>query len=230
MKLRHSKHLIVVALAAVAIVILAGDLVQASNMGFKMNRAISNRGPGQGYPVGYELVSLPFRNPYITAQDLCVALTLPGTPGNRATVTQYDVSALGTPISWSCGDAGTPPTLKLRLGVEVISPVAAGGIIVGSHQPGIAHYPIVSRTAGYPTGENLVTIPYHGTAANLADLCTQIGLPNGANVTRYAPPNGTPNSWTCGDAGTPPVMVLGFAVEVLMTGTPTKSTFVPPHF
>ena len=59
-------------LQAVVMILVAGGVSVASNMGFKMNKAIVID-PDQNLvnQPGKNFVSLPYNNPYATAQDLC---------------------------------------------------------------------------------------------------------------------------------------------------------------
>jgi hypothetical protein len=57
---------------AVALFVTSGGLLVASNMGFKMNKALA-RGAVTGTNVGVSWVSIPFNNPYGTFRGLCKA-------------------------------------------------------------------------------------------------------------------------------------------------------------
>jgi hypothetical protein len=214
MTLRHIgwSKLVVVG-AVVLAVILSVGVAQASNMGFKMNKVIQPL--GSPAPKGVNQVALPYKNPYVNAQDVCNALGLSNVaPAGK--VTQSDANTGGT-SSHTCGNAA-PFNLVQRVGVTVTNNTAAGGIIVGSHQanpPGsITLYPLATPA---PKGVNLFPVPYHTTAINAQDLCVDLGLPAGASIKSLDAATGGTSSHTCGNAA-PFGLTLGLAVQVTFSG------------
>src|SRR5206468_1403229 len=65
-------------LLAVAIILAAGGVAVASNMGFKLNRIlVIDPDANSVNNVGKNYVSIPFYNPYPTWADACAAWGLP---------------------------------------------------------------------------------------------------------------------------------------------------------
>lgn len=225
---KWSKLLLGLAVAA-SIVALAGDQALASNMGFKINKVISPKSVNAN--VGQNLVAIPYQNPYANAGQLCAAL---GLTSGFAKVIQNNAQT-GASLSFTCGGA-TPYTLRPREGFKVIEqPTAAGGILVGSHQsnpPGSVT--LYASSANINVGQNLYNVPYHTTNVTAADVCVDLGLPNGSTkVIRNNAATGSSSSFTCGGA-TPYSIVLGEALLInsIPTGTPpiTPGAGHPAHF
>jgi len=220
LRLSVRTKLLAVALVAVSMLILAGGALQASNMGFKMNKVIYAQG-GAGSGVGDNFTALPFRNPYQNAGDVCSALGIPA----GGTIQQIDAQ-FGTPFNFTCG-GGSPFALLQRVGVRARSASLTGGILVGSHAggpPGVTFHAL----GGPPTGDNHFPVLYHGTAATAQDVCSQAGLAAGTStIQRIDAQFGTPVNHTCG-GGAPFALVLGESVRVRTTTL--VSGFVPPHF
>jgi hypothetical protein len=200
----------------VSAALLVGQFTEASNMGFKMNRTISALGAGS---IGTNLVALPYRNPYVNGQDVCVSLGLTAASGR---VTRIN-AATGAKQSHLCGDA---PLFNLvpREGLIVTNPTNAGGIVVGSHSSGNASLAALGAGA---IGTNLFSVPYHTTAANGQDICIQAGLTAGSGrVTRINAGTGAKQSHLCGDT---PLFGLVLGEAVIITD-PSAHVFAPAHF
>src|SRR5213594_2966604 len=75
-RFKPSRLTVAIALSAVVIVLAGGGAV-ASNMGFKMNKALFGRAGGQASPIGDNWVSLPYNKPYSCYSDLCAQAGLP---------------------------------------------------------------------------------------------------------------------------------------------------------
>jgi hypothetical protein len=231
MKLRLSKckwsKLLVGAALVAALVVLAGDHAQASNMGFKMNKVIDPKATNPG--VGVNLVAIPYRNPYANAQDLCDAL---GLTAAQAKVLQ-NVAQTGASLSHTCGNA-SPFSLRGREGFKVTGqPTTAGGILVGSHQanpPGsVTLYPSSTNPG---VGVNLYDLPYHTTNTTADQVCSDLGLPAGSKVIRNIAATGGSQSFTCGGAAAF-TLVLGEALTIsnIPGGVPiTPGPGHPAHF
>jgi hypothetical protein len=207
-----------VALAILAVAALAGS-VEASNMGFKLNKSVV--GPSGGGFIGTNVVSVPFRNPYNNAEDVCVALTLTAGAGNGGVTRSNGAS----PTFHQCG-GGLAFVLISGEGLIVTNPVNTNGILVGSHIPGQAYSFVGPSGAGF-VGTNLYSIPYHTTNVNAEDSCVDLGLTSGAGnggVTRSD--GASPTFHQCG-GGLPFSLVLG---EGLIITNPTGGAAVPSHF
>ncbi len=235
MKLSLSSHskVLVVALVAASMALLAGGVLQASNMGFKMNRVIQAGGVD---PDGFNYVSLPFRNPYKNAQDICDALGL-----NPPAKVQLTHGGSGTVFGpYSC-DTAAPWEFSIandnfRIGVEIFdAPVQTSGILVGSHAggaPGVNIYAGTAATA--PFGVNDFPVLYHGTAADAQDVCTQLGLDPGPPPAAAAHLEardglGGISTHDCGLAF-PFALVLGQYVRITNQTSGNIIGVVVPHF
>jgi hypothetical protein len=229
-----SQKVLAVALVAFSISLLAGGAPQASNMGFKMNKVIQK---GGGDPVGTNWVALPYRNPYVDAQDFCNALGLVAPANIHVTI------ATGTTADHTCGAAGpfvfndvVAGNDYRRIGVVVLdAPATVSGILVGSHAggaPGINIY--AGGDVGDPVGRNDYPVLYHGTAATASDVCNDLVLDSVggpglvAHIQRNNAANGAISDFFCGAAGAF-ALVLGESVRI--TNEPVNHIgVVVPHF
>jgi hypothetical protein len=96
---------------AVGVVLLAGGLATASNMGFKF---VPNIGSSQFFNLG-----LPWNNNYTNAQSL-----LADFGGNAESVTRYNTN--GSLTAWFSG-ASAANNFNLTLGMGVIAKGGSGG-------------------------------------------------------------------------------------------------------
>lgn len=220
---------IVAAVLSVALLVgLAGDTVQASNMGFKHHKQIH---PKDGaFPNGENLVALPFRNPYTNAQDICNALGLAASP--NGVVLQNNANT-GVILSNAPGCNIGNFVLAPRVGIVVRNNAATSGMLVGSHQgnpPGtITLYPV---DGAFPNGRNDHPVVYHSTSVDSEDVCLDLGVPNGNTLLRYDALAGVINSHTCG-AGHLPVgfaLRLGESVRITSTVLVNVAPGRPAHF
>jgi len=139
-------RLTVAATVAAILIVLAGSGAVASNMGFKMNKAIFpavSGTPGKGN----NLVSLPMNNPYGTLNGLCTQTSLPA--GTAVTLKNPETGSQTGALTCTCGIGCPANTTKLDLstqglaysflGVQERMPVSQTAtfsqIIVGSHNP-----------------------------------------------------------------------------------------------
>src|SRR5436309_7283677 len=87
---------------AAALILVAGGVSTASNMGFKINKGLflAPGGPNNNGPnVGVNYVSLPYNNPYGTLAGICTQTPLAGTntqltPINPATRVAHTTNCL----------------------------------------------------------------------------------------------------------------------------------------
>jgi len=242
---------------AVVVMLAASGLASASNMGFKINKAVVEDATAPTDNIGTNWVSLPYNNPYPNAQALCQQLGMRGAvfpaPGDSVTI-QVNSPGADSFQTWTCNSTGTPfalsdpPTLNTGLpstGVQLRFPTGAAGtitsvIIVGSHNPARSVTIPDSEAPPANNNERLFSVPYHTTAVNARDACNQAGLTNvvfpnpGASVIRYFTDGLAGGStgfqtWVCGTAtGTPFSLVLGEAVAIREPNGP--KTFIPAHF
>lgn len=256
-RFKPSRTTVAVALSAV-VIILAGSGAVASNMGFKLNKALLPPGtvtPGAG---GDNWVSIPYNRPYTTVADLCTQLGLP-----TGTSMQQFAPLTGVPLNCSCG-VGTgcagqrldqdqlPAAQKVNglpapyLGIRARNAnftTSTSAIIVGSHNPTQAvllnAIPSASCPSAFGTSANIggvwFSVPYHTTAVTANDLCTQAGLGTGAATVSRQPIGTTPLvTGSCGFSSANFSLVLGEAVKIRRTvGSPANCatlTFIPAHF
>lgn len=228
---KSSRLTVGVIAVAVAILVASGVSV-ASNMGFKMNKAIALAGTGQ---VGNNWTSIPYNNPYGNAGAFCTMTGLSSTGLQRATLTFLNEST-GAFQPATCGSpaAATIPLIPGK-GVQVRQPNITGAptslIIVGSHNPALS---LTIPDAGTgQVGRFWFAVPYHTTAVTGADLCASIGLTSTglqrASITRLNGATGAFSPANCGTAqATALTLVLGEHLQLLEPNGP--KTFTPAHF
>jgi hypothetical protein len=227
----RSSRLTLMVLAAAVVILVAGGIAIASNMGFKLNKPIVFAGVLQK---GNNWTSIPFKNPYSTVGGFCLQTGL--TTGSiKATVVTLDENTGSFSPAISCGTATANSTLLIPgKGLQVRQPNVTGAptsiIIVGSHDASLSL--TVPKAGTGQKGNFWFSVPYHTTAATANDLCLSIGLSTGtikASVTRLDASLGTFTNVFCGTAtaaATP--LVLGESVQLR---DPVQArTFNPAHF
>lgn len=203
---------------------LATETVVASNMGFKNHRQIEALGT---FPIGENLVALPFRNPYTTAQDICDALGLTPSVGE---VLQIDAAG-GVIFSNAPGCGVGDFALIDRVGIIVRNDVATSGMIVGSHQGNPPGGYTVENLGVFPVGQNDFPVPYHTTAVDSEDICADLGIPldnTTHEVQRFDAAGGTIEVHTCGGGNLPNGFALRLGESVRATQTTGAPIAVPP--
>ena len=204
----------------------------ASDMGFRFNMPIYPKFFPP--PQGDNWIALPYLNPYVTAEDLCVALSLPTGPLYPfSRVSQLDATT-GFGSLHECGEPG-PFTIRPGVGVLVQTPFPTptiSGIISGSHPSGTS-YTILPAGFPPPIGWNYYAVPYNSTAVYAQDLCAQFGLPVGTRISWLDPTLPLPYStWDCWDPGGRGFeLVLGQAVLIRNFAPLSPAiTVTPQHF
>jgi len=215
-----------VALVALSMALIAGSALQASNMGFKLNKVI--RPSGALATVGINWVSLPYRHPYQNAQDICNALGLVAPA--KVELTRADI---GEVASHTCGAAGawTFTVARQRIGIEISQQaVQVSGILVGSHAGGTGVNIWQKALTNSPQGRNDYPVLYHGTAVNAQDVCNQLLLdgviPDRAHIERNDGAAGI-STHDCGNVGAFP-LVLGESVRITLETS--NHVVTVPHF
>jgi hypothetical protein len=196
------RHL-VSALVATGIVVAACIPASAANMAFRYQMPIALAGPGQ---IGNNWVSLPYFNPYGTAAGLCTLTGLTSAGVLRAVIAMED-PVTGAFTQVSCGTvAATFMALVPGRCVRIRQPAVVGApasiLLVGSHDPGLA---VTVPDAGPGNiGSFWYAIPWHTTAQNVNELCTQQGLSTGglarASCVQVNPATGAVTAVTCNTA------------------------------
>lgn len=214
---------IAAALSLALVAGLAADSAVASNMGFKNHRQIAAQG---SFPTGENLVALPFRNPYSTAEDICDALGLAPTTGE---VLQIDAS--GGVIFSNSGCGLGDFALLDRVGVIVRNLTATSGMIVGSHQGNPPGSITIYTQGSFPVGRNDFPVPYHTTAVDSEDVCADLGIPldlSSGEIQRIDAAAGVIETHTCGGGNLPNGFALRLGESVRATQTTGAPINVPP--
>lgn len=248
-----ASRLTVAVLAAAAVIVVAGSVATASNMGMKLNKALVT--PLAGTRSGDNWVSIPYNNPYYSAancttaagvsclNDFCVKTGLPlGT-----TFIDVPDQCSGLPSHIACGTtaakstallqaAATAPCIAQPVGVKVRgTAVPASIIIVGSHSSQQLHIEPTDPAALSPEkGAYWFPVPYHTTAVTANDLCTQAGLALGfGTVDTVSASALVPTHVTCGsNAAKTTNLRLGEAARLRDSHVPFPGglNFTPAHF
>lgn len=228
----RSTRLTVAVMAAVVIIAVAGSVAIASNMGFKLNKAIILSGAGQ---IGSNWTSIPYNNPYGNVGAFCTQTGLTSSGLTRASATVLNETT-GLPTTVSCGStAAAALTLIPGKGLQIRQPNVAGAptsiIIVGSHNPTLSI--TVPKSGTGQIGNYWFSVPYHTTAVSANDLCLSSGLTSSgltrASVTRLNAATGLPTTVSCGSTAAAALsLVLGEFVQLREPNGP--KTFIPAHF
>ncbi len=251
--LKHrASRLTVAVLAAAAVIVVAGSVATASNMGFKLNKALARPVVGAGVESGNNWTSIPYRNPYSGGTcNYTVAPALPaGTPCVSAFCSQTGLPPLATtvfqiepvtggPINAACGSAtGNNTALVPGRGVQIRgTTLPASIIIVGSHDPAqVITIPAISKVTPLVANQGNLwfAVPYHTTAVSAADLCTQSGMGNLTGTVRTV--NAGAATGTTVSCGTPTaatlILRLGEAARLRDSSIAAGAvkTFIPAHF
>jgi hypothetical protein len=194
---------------SLALVLVVGGLVVASNMGFKFVPNLSVAGADFW-------VSVPYNNNYTVADDVCTDI------GPNATlVSRFDTSS-GLRQDWTCPFGNNfSITSGEGLFIRVSGPTTP--TVVGSHDPTLA----IPQGGFTVSGRDwFLAIPYHTTAAVADDICGEVG-PNATLVSRFDTGSGLRQDWTC-PFGNNFTINIGEALAVRV-GASTPA-FVPAHY
>ena len=220
MERKTSRDGMLAALLVVAVVLVAGGTVFASNAGFKFNMPLV---PATGAsPLGDNYVAIPYFNPYLTINEFCTQTGL-----GVSNITFFS-TVNGAPNVIVCGSGAGDITpfipgegfrIRPQAGIENI-------IVVGSHDP--TQTILLPQAGGDAlSGNRWVALPYHTTAATRGDLCTQFGLVNGSGLLTIKPDGTGINLTLCSPTDTTPI-VLGESIRVRQPDPPFSVT--PAHF
>jgi len=225
-----SLHLTVAVLVIGAVMVAAGGLAVASNMGFKMNKPLYRPVAGGGSDSGFNWTSLPYHGPYGNAGAFCAQT---GLPSVSSTIFVVDPVSGGT-TNVTCGTTSANnlqivPGRGLRIRGTL---VPTSIIIVGSHNPSLPITIPANNVADPEIGQLWFSVPYHTTAVTAQDLCVQAGIPNlGGTVRRVNAQAGSGTTLTCGTTSAAQFnLILGEAVRMATTAATGARTFTPAHF
>lgn len=208
-KLINRKAVILIGLA---LILAAGGLSIASNMGFKFVKSYAN---GQNTNANNRnTIALPyFQSQFVNASDL---------QGDNAEIVQVCeyTGAAGAPSPTNCWTPSSFNNFALVPGrayeVAVANPTTQ--VIVGAHNPAFS-----ITLAAAPT-VNVAALPYHTTYVTAADVCNDIGVTCN-QICQVLSPIGT-NCWTTGSFNNFNI-AIGDGYEIDVSGA---TPFVPDHY
>lgn len=236
---------------AVAVLVTSGGLLMASNVGFKINKALSFISIA-GSQKAHNWVSLPYNHPYTNVTGICNALFAKG--ATKATTFVEIINASTGNIqtgSGNCGIGGAATTslnggqvgVRVRMTSNTAPNVAIPNIVlVGSSNEALTTPTLFvpPAIAGSQKGHNWMSVPYHTTWAKASDVCASIGFPCvggttctaivalGNQVARIDATTGNTSTFVCGNIVTNPAnfsLVIGESIRYLRTtcagGPPT---------
>jgi hypothetical protein len=167
---------VLVVVLAVAVVFTGG--LMASNMGFKLNRALLATGAGSNS--GTQTLALPYNRQVgiDNASDLFADINSAGTIQN---LQAYD-TATDTYVLYQFGS----PDFALTAGQGVLVKMGTNTnyIVVGSHDPA-ATVQLEAAGPASASGTNLFAPPYHATASKVSELFRELGTSNVQNIQAY---------------------------------------------
>jgi hypothetical protein len=228
------KNVFVAAALAICVLATAGTLL-ASNMGFKLNYALTGPLAAGGAGTGKQLLALPyFRQTGVDNQLQLILDIGGGTVAAVNNVTRYNkASDTITSYTGRMGAPATAPALAAGEGYLVQMNSNVNYIIVGAHDPSLQIQLTGPLAAGgLGTGKQFVALPYNGTAANMFTLIQDIGggvVTPVNNVTRYNKASDTLTSYT-GRMGAPaaaPALVPGEAYLIQMN---SNVPYIASHY
>jgi len=222
---------------AVAVLATSGGLVMASNMGFKINKALTSGFIGTQSPKALNWISLPYNHPYPNAKNICNAI---GVTTNAGNVSQFDVPPAlpgsGVLTNFLCGGAGPGFAIDPLNGVRVT--IAGAGVpnavLVGSSNE-TAQISIVDAFIGNqaPKRYNWRSVPFHTTWLKANDICVTVAnATNAVTITRIDSTTGIATNHLCGQGAGGAgnfSLVMGEALRITKAGA-GGFLFFPPHF
>jgi hypothetical protein len=227
---RNARWALAVATLAV---LISGSVALGSNMGFKFNMPVATAGVA---PIGFNITSFPYLNPYTDREVLCQQLGL--TP-STAVVQQFN-AATGVLDLYLCGSQaiGSPsiPAIAKGGGFFITDGGTSGSaIVVGSHDPAFA-VRLECPAGAPPLGDNWVSIPYHTTSDLMQDFCDEIGAA-AVTISEFDATTGVLSFFNCG--GNPLFdfsHTKGRSLKIVLDGASAECTgagfanWVPNHF
>jgi hypothetical protein len=243
---------------AVAVLVTSGGLLMASNVGFKINKALTFVSIS-GSQKAHNWVSLPYNHPYTNVNGICTALVAKGATKATTFVEILNGSTGNVQVgSGNCNLSQTATTSlnggQVGVRIRMTSTPAIGNIVlVGSSNESLTTPTLFvpPAIAGSQKGHNWISVPYHTTWAKASDVCASIGFPCvggtpcaaiialGNQVARIDATTGNTSTFVCGNIATNPAnfsLVIGESIRYLRTtcagGSPTCdiAPFLPPHF
>ena len=195
----------VVLLVAVMLVLMIGTAAFASNMGFKINIALS----AGGYS---NWVALPLYNSYTDASSVWADLT------NPSQISRWD-NASGAYQTYTGSARSTNFTLNKGEGIVIKVSSAENFIVVGSHDPSFAYS---LAAGGY---SNWVAVPYHETATDASGIWGE--LTNPSQISRWDNASGAYQTYTGSARSTNFTLNKGEAIVIKVSA---NESWTPAHY
>jgi len=242
---------------AVAVLVTSGGLLMASNVGFKINKALAFISISNSQKA-HNWVSIPYNHPYNNVNGLCTALAAKGATKNTTFVEILN-GATGNVVSPGSGNCNLNETATFSLnggqvGVRIrmtnnTPPNAAipSIVLVGSSNETLTTPTLFvpPAVAGSQKGHNWISVPYHTTWAKASDVCASIGFPCvggtpcasiialGNQIARIDATTGNTSTFVCGNIATNPAnfsLVIGESIRYLRTtcATPPNGCDIAP--
>jgi hypothetical protein len=215
---RFNKYTALVGTATAIMLVFAGIAV-ASNMGFKLNRALIQLDGGGAAASNW--VSLPYNNSFADATalkaDITNATLVSRWNAASAQFEDFTGSAPRTDVNFSV-NAGTAYSVKVS--------ADQSWIVVGSHAPGTG-VSVIQLDGGGAAASNWISVPYHTTSTNATALKAEI--PNSTLLSRWNPTAAQFEDFT----GSAPRTDVNFTVaagEGYSVKVSTNSTWNPAHY
>lgn len=207
--------------------LVAGGVLIASNMGFKLFHPLQEAVVGTS-TAGGNMISLPWVLPNadptdpFTAGDLLADINggaCVGTPAAFVQTFNQDTNTMTTHYN---GCSGTDFVLEAGVAYLVVMREGTTYRITGTHDPSAS----VTFTAGGADGTNTYAPPYHSVANDAESLLAEI--PNATAVGRYDPANDSIVRYT----GVVP-FTTNFPIvpgEGYFVSVSADTTYVPAHY
>ena len=226
------KNVFVVVALAVCVLATAGGLL-ASNMGFKLNYALTGPAGVGGAGSGKQLLSLPyFRQTGINDANQLMLDIGGGVVTPVTNAVKYNKTNDSLIVYTGRMGAGAPFALAAGEGYLVQMASNVNYIVVGAHDPGLSiALTGPSGVGGAGSGKQLLAPTYNITATNAFTLMTDIGggvVTPVTNVVKYNKTNDSLIVYTGRmGAGAPFALAPGEAYLVQMA---TNVGYIPSHY
>jgi hypothetical protein len=218
------KSTFLVAAVGLAAILVAGGIF-ASNMGMKLNYALT--GPGGGQINGVNTIALPFNQQTNIGDALDLFNDIDAaSPGDVLFVSRYVKSTNG--LEDYNGTAGTAFPIVPGEGYRVQVNAPVNYIVVGSHDPGLI-VNLSGPAGGQVNGVNTYAYPYHSTSADALDLFNEVDAASPGDVlfvSQYVKTTNGIEDYN-GQAGTAFPLLPGESYRIQVS---TDVSFVPSHF
>jgi hypothetical protein len=211
-------------LLVAGVVVVVGGGLMASNMGFKLNRALKNAEPGVSAS-GLNTLGLPYNRQVgiDLASDLFGDMT--AAAGDFTTV-QFIARFLEASDTFQAYTFSSPD-FNLAQGEGYVAKLGTNDlnyIVVGSHDPG-AVISLDQPGPGSASGLNFIAPPYHSTASMASELFQELNFLNVQFLARFLPQFDTFQTYALASPDWP--IVPGEAYLAKMQNT---VAWMPSHF